>query len=307
MMTHNNPVRLVITDLDNTLYDWVTFFATSFTAMADALAELLGLPIEQVYREFKSVHQHYGNSEQPFAILELPSVKSRFRLANRDELLQRLSGPLRAFNSTRKRQLTLYPGVRETLSVIRAAGIDLVGHTEAVVANSFYRLHRLEIADMFRRLYALDDKVPVPVLSPPFEFPSPDYIQLVPRAERKPNPRLLLDICAREAISPEETVYVGDSLARDVSMAKEAGITAVWAKYGTQYDRDLWKTLVKITHWTKKDVEREEVLAHLYGDVQPDHSIEQFSGLLNVIGLDAGVKPSSGHSERNWDYKRSLS
>jgi FMN phosphatase YigB (HAD superfamily) len=282
-------IRLVITDLDNTLYDWVTFFAISFEAMADELSRILDLPIEVVYREFKAVHQHYGNSEQPFAILELPSVKKRFSDANREELLELLAAPLRAFNSARKRHLRLYPTVLQTLQSLRRAGVVVVGHTEAVVANSFYRLKRLEIAPLFRRLYALEDKLYLPIKEPGFEFPSSDYIQLVPRAERKPNPRLLFDLCAREGIALKEAMYIGDSLTRDISMAKEAGVCAIWAKYGTDYDRKLWRTLVQITHWTEEDVLREEELRHKYDHVQPDYVAEQFADLLQF----AGVHPQS--------------
>lgn len=55
----------------------------------------------------------------------------------------------------------------------------------------------------------------------------------------------------------EHTWYVSDSLTRDMSMAKAAGVHAVRAKYGTRYDRDLWLDLVWITHWTDEDVARE--------------------------------------------------
>ena len=33
--------KLLITDLDNTLYDWVSFYAQSFSAMFDKLVEIL--------------------------------------------------------------------------------------------------------------------------------------------------------------------------------------------------------------------------------------------------------------------------
>jgi FMN phosphatase YigB (HAD superfamily) len=280
-----SDVRLIITDLDNTLYDWVTFFGTSFSAMAEELATFLELPIEQIYREFKVIHQHYGNSEQPFAILELPSVRRRFPTANREELLAILSGPLKAFNSARKKHLKLYPTVAQTLRELQEAGMALVGHTEAVLVNSYYRLQRLGIAPLFRRLYTLEDKVAVPPLQPGFVFPSPDFIQLVPRSERKPNPRLLLDICARENVLPSQTIYIGDSLTRDMSMAKESGVCAVWAKFGTQYDKALWKILVQITHWTDEDVAREEELRHRYDHVKPDYIVDEYSGLLEIVGV----------------------
>jgi FMN phosphatase YigB (HAD superfamily) len=284
MVAMHSRIRLVITDLDNTLYDWVTYFATSFGAMAAGLAILLELPIEQIYRDFKAVHQHYGNSEQPFAVLELPSVARRFPGASRDELLQALAGPLKAFNSARKRSLVLYPTVLSSLRTLRTAGVEVVAHTEAVLVNSYYRLQRLEIDTFFRRLYALEDKIArAPSEELRFVFPTPDFVQLVPRAERKPNPSLLFDICVREGVSPAEALYVGDSLTRDMSMAKQAGVCAVWAEYGTRYDPGLWNALVKITHWTEEDVAREAALKHVYNTVRPDFVLEEFGELIHII------------------------
>jgi hypothetical protein len=51
---------LLITDLDNTLYDWVSFFTPSFKGMVDELIALLDVREETLLDEFKAVHQHYG-------------------------------------------------------------------------------------------------------------------------------------------------------------------------------------------------------------------------------------------------------
>ena len=68
-------MRLLITDLDNTLYDWVTYFANSFLAMVKGLATTLDVAEETLLDEFKAVHRHYGNSEHLLKILDLPSVR----------------------------------------------------------------------------------------------------------------------------------------------------------------------------------------------------------------------------------------
>lgn len=278
--------RLLITDLDNTLYDWVTFYAQSFRAMAEELAVLLEVPADRIYAEFKAVHQRCGNSEQPFAILELPSVAARFQGLSRDEMLSALAVPLKAFNSSRKRLLQLYPGIFPALEALHAAGVKVVGHTEAVLANSYYRLERLGITPFFTRLYTLADKIAPAYSGPGFKFPAPDFISVVSRDERKPNPRLLLDICAREGVRPDQALYIGDSLVRDVAMAKDAGIFAVWARYGTEFDRTLWDVLVRVTHWTDEDVAREEALRHRHRDVMPDLVADRFDRILPLCGIE---------------------
>ena len=53
------------------------------------------------------------------------------------------------------------------------------------------------------------------------------------------------------------TAYIGDSLAKDVKMARAAGCFAIWAKYGVSRDEDMYAKLVKISHWSEDDIARD--------------------------------------------------
>jgi len=284
--------KLVITDLDNTLYDWVTFFAKAFAAMLDELEQLLQTDRAKLLREFKSVHQQYGTSEQPFAVFELESVRQKFPNATRVELKTRLDTALYAFNSVRKRTLMLYEGVEATLALLKDQGIVVVGHTESIAINGYYRLKRLAIEPYFHHLYALEGHVaPHPNIGRERELAPPEgFLSVLPACEHKLNPGLLIDICSREGVRTSEAVYVGDSLTRDVGMAKEAGVTAVWAKYGTLYDRSLWDLLVQITHWTNADIAREVELSHRYDMIEPDYTLDSFSQLVSIVFSDLSRK-----------------
>jgi FMN phosphatase YigB (HAD superfamily) len=276
---------VLITDLDNTLYDWVTYFAVSFEAMLSPLTHLLGVSKEQLIQEFKELHQHYGTSEQPFIALELPSVRAHFQGLGRAALLQKLDEPLHAFNRARKETLRLYPGVAETLAALVASGVTVVGHTEAPTVNAYYRVQLLGIDRYFRRLYVRSsawEGHPIPEREVALHPPS-DLVREVPKSERKPNPTLLQDICEREGFSTGDAWYVGDSLVRDISMAKMAGVRAIWARYGTDYDPRMWSLLVRITHWTDEDVSREEELRNRFDRVKPDYVLDSFSELLDII------------------------
>jgi hypothetical protein len=70
---------------------------------------------------------------------------------------------------------------------------------------------------------------------------------------------------------------------RDIAMAKDAGVTAVWARYGTKYDPEHWPYLVRVTHWTDEDVKREKDLKNKYGGVTPDYAIDSFAQLKNIV------------------------
>jgi phosphoglycolate phosphatase len=278
---------LLITDLDNTLYDWVTFFARSFSAMVDALVEDLGFDRDELLDQFHAVHQRLGNSEQPFAVLELPCIRERFGLLDRLALKAKLEVPLRAFNSERKRTLALYDSVAETLAALQESGVVIVGHTESIKANAYYRLARLGIVDRFHRLYVLDSGYPGhPDPGRATELRPPEgFVHNLPQGSRKPNPGVLLEICAQEGFAPEDVWYVGDSLSRDISMAKAAGVTAVWARYGTTFDPRHWDILVRVSHWSEEDIRREAELKRRHGMVQPDFTIDSFDELLQILEI----------------------
>jgi phosphoglycolate phosphatase len=277
-------VKLLITDLDNTLYDWVTYFATSFRAMVGLLAEDLGVPVDHLLDEFKAVHQKHHDSEHPFALFEIETVRSRYGSLSTTQLVERFDRALHEFNRSRRQHLRLYPDVRETLERLRERGVQVVGYTEANAVNAYFRLQILEIDQFFSRLYATEGWLgPHPLPGRQRALPPPDgLIRGLPAKERKPNPTVLMDICSGEGFAREEAVYVGDSLTRDVSMATAAGVMAVWAAYGLDYDKSLWDLLVRVTHWTPADVEREARLRRELGEARPDLTIRSFGELLSL-------------------------
>lgn len=50
-------MKCIIVDLDNTLYDWVSFFSESFRGMVESLSVQLNVPPNVLYDEFKSLHK----------------------------------------------------------------------------------------------------------------------------------------------------------------------------------------------------------------------------------------------------------
>jgi FMN phosphatase YigB (HAD superfamily) len=275
--------RLLVTDLDNTLYDWVGFFGPAFSAMVDALVELLHVDREQLLDEFKDVAGLVGSLEHPYAAFELASVRLRYPRATPAELKEALDPAFHAFNRVRKARLALFPGVHAGLSALAASGVPVVGYTESTMANAWFRLHRLGIHELFRRLYVLEGAQVVDVpgrrSTPP---PPPEFIRTVPRSERKPNPALLRDIGRREGVAARAMLYVGDSPNKDVAMANRAGITAAWARYGAEPDSENWKILVRVTQWTSHEVRAAEAQQPA---ARPDVVLSSFLEVLPWFGI----------------------
>ncbi|MDU4242461.1 MAG: HAD-IA family hydrolase [Escherichia coli] len=278
-------MKLLITDLDNTLYDWVSFYSQSFSAMAEELSKEINVPLDILLSEYKVIHQRFGNSEKPFATLELPSVISYFGTNDKILLQKKLTRVFSAFSSKRNHTLKLYPTVRDTLNILRERGVKIVGHTESLEYNSLYRLYKLDVIDFFDHLYTIEDNHnlhPNPKNAKVISVKD-DFIIRLSSAESKPNPKLLEHICLTENVDIKDAVYVGDSITKDISMAKSIGMKAVWARYGRQFAPELWEILVKITHWTNKDVEREEQLKESFSRVKPDYSINSFAEILDLM------------------------
>ncbi len=282
--------KLLICDLDNTLYDWVGYFVPSFYAMVERAASILECDREQLLDDFKHVHQKHHDSEHPFALLETKIVNTRYPDKSRRELAEIFDPAFHAFNSERKKRLELYPGVRTGLEKLSASGVKLVAHTEGKLYSVLDRLRRLELIDNFSKIYCRERSDVSHVRSEVGrrwlnEFPMEKIIELS-HHQRKPSPEVLEEICQREGVSPDEGVYVGDSVARDMMMAKETGVQAVWAKYGTRISKADYSALVRVTHWTDEDVKREKKLKEVSASVDPDYVLENsFSDILNCFQL----------------------
>src|SRR4051794_13736369 len=111
-------ISLVVTDLDNTLYDWVSYFVPSFYAMVDAAESVLSLSREELLNQLRDVHRAKHDSEYPYALLETPAAKRRFQTASRLEMKALLKPAFDAFNAKRDETLKLYPHVLSTLQAI---------------------------------------------------------------------------------------------------------------------------------------------------------------------------------------------
>ena len=265
----------LITDLDDTLYDWIGFFIPAFYAMVDELVVITGVDKNVLLSEFKERHQYYGSVEYPFVTLSLPSIKEKYSSLSDEELRIVLNEAFHRFNSVRKRKLQLYDGVEETLKELSDNNVTIIGYTESSPENGFYRLERLGVAKYFSRVYTSTTKYETP-------FPLDSKIKMVDT--KKPDKKVLLEICQYEKCNPSEAIYIGDSLTKDIFMANSAGVTSILMQHPKE-PNDYYQKLVDITSWTDEDFERELKLKEECKEknINADYLINQFKDLLFCI------------------------
>src|ERR1035438_4756250 len=106
-------ISVLVTDLDNTLFDWVDIWYRSFSAMLGSLAQSTGLDQATLERDFKRIFERQGTSEYAFAIQKLSCLR-RLHPKGTD-LTEKYSGAIEAFRDARRAALKLYPTVADSL------------------------------------------------------------------------------------------------------------------------------------------------------------------------------------------------
>ena len=267
--------KILITDLDDTLYDWIGFFIPAFYGLVDEIASITGISKDVLLAEYKKKHQYYGSVEYPFVTLTLPSIQKKYSSLCDDEIKKVLNEAFHKFNSIRKQKLKLYEGVQDTLQKLKEHNISIVGFTESSPENGFYRLKRLGVSDYFSRVYTSTTKYQAP-------YPLDEKIRMVDT--KKPDKKVLLEICQFEQCNPSEAIYIGDSLTKDIFMANSAGVTSILIQHPKE-PNDYYQKLVDITSWTDEDFEREIRLKEECKEknIHADYVINQFKDLLFCI------------------------
>jgi phosphoglycolate phosphatase-like HAD superfamily hydrolase len=279
----NPRISVLVTDLDNTLFDWFDIWYASFSAMLNEIVRISGLPVEVLEREIKAVHEKHGTSEYAFLIEELPSLIAKHRSGD----LKEIYGPaIEAYRQGRRSRLFLYPTVHETLTSIKASGTLVIGYTESLEFYTTYRLIKLGLDGLLDFVYfPPDHSLPTGLDASQIRRYDADTYKLhltqtrhTPKGETKPNPRLLSHILEECGADKTITAYIGDKLDKDIRMAQQAGVVDVYAKYGDSVHDERYELLRKVTHWRGSAVETERQATQ--ESVSPTYTLEESFGQL---------------------------
>lgn len=288
-MAEKPRVALLVTDLDNTVWDWFDAWFQSFSALVRGLHEATGLPIDELEKEIRLIHQSRFTSEYSWLVEEMGSLQAL--VPQGEDVRAIFDDAIHKQNSARKHSTRTYPGVVPTMQAIRGFGVPIVAYTESLAFWTRWRIQRLSLDGLIDRLYSSPDH------DAPFGLdvakkrwlPMQDYElkvtkhRHVPSGIIKPNPHILEKIISEYGLRPNEVAYVGDSLMKDVSMARAVGALDVYAKYGDSHLDPRYSQLQRVSHWPDNAVEREQSTV---GDAlpTPTYVLERgFDQLLEIF------------------------
>jgi FMN phosphatase YigB (HAD superfamily) len=281
-------INLLVTDLDNTLWNWFDIWFKSFSAMLENLSDHSGIQMALLEAEIREIHQVRRTTEYTHLIQDIPSLNE---LYPDEDLAQKFAESIHAYRSARKKAMSLYPQVRDSLTYLKNRGTKIVAYTESLAYSSIYRLRKFELDGVIDVLYSpRDHEFPERVTpatlrtleNAEYELKFTEH-RYTPEGHLKPDPEILQEIVSEMSNGNEEVAYIGDSLMKDIAMAQQAGVRDVWAKYGTYIDPADYEQLKRVSHWSDEDVLREAEIKKR-PDVTPSYVLEDnFGQILDLF------------------------
>ncbi|WP_019627815.1 phosphoglycolate phosphatase [Thioalkalivibrio sp. AKL10] len=197
--------RMILIDLDGTLIDSVPDLAFS----VDAMMRELGLP----ERGEPAVRNWVGNGVE--RLVKRALVNDLDGEPDAEQFARALPVFMRIYQENTAGRSPLYPGVREGLGQLKAAGYRLGCVTNKAERFTVPLLREKGILDDFEIVVA-GDALP----------------------QKKPDPAPLLHAADKLGVDPSEALMVGDSKS-DVKAARAAGFQIVCMTYGYNHGKDI--------------------------------------------------------------------
>lgn len=197
-MSTSFPYDLILFDLDGTLIETAPEIAD---AVNDTLAQFHLPPVTQ-----QQVNDWIGHGTRTLLIQALAETTgTTLEAVQAADNFKQIEAAFGVYYEQRcGTRSHLYPHVRETLQALRAEGVKLVVMTNKEGRYTQVVLDAHQLAPLFDHVIS-GDTLPV----------------------KKPNPAGIHDCLQRFGVSPERTLFVGDS-SIDVATARNASVT-VWA------------------------------------------------------------------------------
>ena len=220
-------IKAIIFDLDNTLLDFMKMKSSSITAAVSGMINA-GMKInkKRSIKEIYDIYETKGYEHQEvfneFIVSKEGSINYKF-----------LAAGIVEYKKAKEKSLNLYDDVIPTLDKLLEMNLKLGIVSDAPSREAWIRLYMLNLHDKFKHVVTFDDT-----------------------GYHKPAKQPFLRISDKLNLRLDECMMVGDWPDRDIKGAKQIGMRAAFAKYGST----------------------EKVL-----DSGADHDLDSISDLIEII------------------------
>ncbi len=255
-MDEKKPVKLIVSDIDNTISDYFNNWGLAWDKGIGALAESRGMEKDKLYEEIRDNADGYARfhnfpdiiKQTPSLSLEGKTPEERARLEKNDaKICHEVAKEYHNGN-------TMYEGVMATIRKAKAAGAQFVLYTDSPVSGAIARMADMQFPiDMLDGLVCRADPTTevvdgkVQFKKAPMQVTGGVYNgyrdQLVEKLGDKlvindgevwkPNMDVMQGIMDRHGATAEETVMVGDNIKSDGG-AVRLGCHFAWQKEGSE-------------------------------------------------------------------------
>ena len=274
---------LLVTDLDNTLYDWIEYFARRLRGMIHAGALKAGLDEACLEASFKRLFRRHGTLEYPLRqVTELDVLAG----VSEEEGASIRRAMYSAFRGVTNKRLVLYEGVEDLLGWCSDQTIPVIALTNApveVVQERFAHLHLQSFFSGVVAPFMNDSKArrAVEQLECGGMFrgtPGNPRVHLLEDDELKPSGSGYERVLEEWDGDPSDIFVLGDSLEKDLRPASELGCSTIWARYGTGIRPADLETLFAVTPWSGEQV------ATAYGHhFSPNWTVDAVSEVRGIL------------------------
>ena len=200
-------IKSIIFDLDNTLVDFSRLKKLAVRGGVKGLLEAgLEADEESVYKRIFEIYEEKGWEYQTV----FDDVIQEFHGERNHKFL---AAAIIAYKRSREASLVPYPGVYATLIALIKKGIKLAVVSDAPGREAWLRLYQLNFHHLFDVVVTHSDT-----------------------GEFKPSPKPFRLALEKLGVEAEDSIMVGDWAERDMTGAKNIGMTTVFARYGDIFD-----------------------------------------------------------------------
>ncbi|MDR0768160.1 MAG: HAD family hydrolase [Methanosarcinales archaeon] len=195
-------IQYIFSDMDNTLFDFVHAKVEACTAVVDRIGA--GEPLEMLSYFLRGIYgfEHLENIED--------YLKEKYVFS--ESLFEECC---RIYEDVKVEHVALYDGVRETIEAVKEMGRSFIIITDADTENAYRRMKRVKLDGL------VDDVITYDM-----------------SGKKKPDLGAFEFALKRSGANAADSMYIGDSLRRDIAPAKKIGMTTAYAAYGDRNDHD---------------------------------------------------------------------